>query len=989
MPVLVSLRQSPTYLYLKVYLICSLVSLFQAAPVSSRLAAARPARLLAPRGTRIVNARDATPRPSPAPASRVRLLLERWRQRAHDMAEINQLMKRDEHDLRTYPELEWDAAVRRSARLHPHETIFIARRSHRMSSEGTDDLHRFLGLPAGERVHPADVPLVALGGSGGGYRAMYGFAGFLASAKQTGLWNCLTWTAGVSGSCWTLAAYYTIAYHDAASLIRHYLATAKEVSHPMSVEALDTVARSSKGVYFLLAPLLRKAQGGRVGLGIMDLYATLTTSYQFLSREPRARLSRATFQLSKIWQRSGLDRALEPMPLFTAVRVAPHDSPGVRPHTDSSMSKGQPPKRALAQHQTSTASAIIERGQDNVRQSPIGAAEATDVLALADPRGFYQWFEVSPLEVGSSDVQAFIPTWAWGRAFVSGRSLHRMPEHSMSLILGQCTSAPAGPLTGYVAALLASLPKGTVMSRLLMLLNNFIRLKRWERRWGNPIRAGDEPNPFYGLNTRPESVAGADRGRASDGARSAVVGIGIDILHLPRLQQLVARQVSRSSKGAETGEDARLAALDRLARRVLCRSELLGWQALRDQLGADTTSDQAHDSLFRFLAVRWSAKEAAYKALYPIHVVSWKDLCVEKPLSAAVSATVSLSDEPLDLAAKESAGARSKKPQLRMSDEWLTARRSSVDGGGAPALHLAVSHDGDYVVANVLALRDAESRISAHEWEQTRLPPLPSSDDVRTSTASLAALDLASRHGDRADALPDPDPHGDATFDRGRDEASAPQAAWETSSRIRLMDSGMSNNLPNHVLAREERGADVIIAFDASSDVQKGSALQRIRNFADDCAIRLAIRPQVPGGRDGEGQSLGEDTSAHEIERRFRGKYAQRIDGWRHRDGGGAASTGQPGIETETTPPTSPPDIRFVYCPLLPNSAQPDFDPSTASFSNSYNLVWTPEQVETLIRTSSANLERHAIHTIREAIREAYEAKKARRLAGARRGEGE
>src|SRR6185437_6607115 len=97
----------------------------------------------------------------------------------------------------------------------------------------------------------------------------------------------------------------------------------------------------------------------------------------------------------------------------------------------------------------------------------------------------------------------YIPAWSWGRSFDSGHSVGRPPEQSLALILGQCTSAPAGPLTGYLSALLASLPKGTIMSRLLLLLNNFVRMKKWERLWGNPIRAGHDPNPFYGHNNKP------------------------------------------------------------------------------------------------------------------------------------------------------------------------------------------------------------------------------------------------------------------------------------------------------------------------------------------------------------------------------------------------------------------------------------------------------------------------------------------------------
>lgn len=96
--------------------------------------------------------------------------------------------------------------------------------------------------------------------------------------------------------------------------------------------------------------------------------------------------------------------------------------------------------------------------------------------------------------------------------FVSGRSLNRLPEQSLSLFLGLCTSAPAGPLTGYLSGLLASIPTGTIMSSLLSALNNFVMHKRWERRWGNPIRAADEPNFLYGHSTSELPAPSSDKG---------------------------------------------------------------------------------------------------------------------------------------------------------------------------------------------------------------------------------------------------------------------------------------------------------------------------------------------------------------------------------------------------------------------------------------------------------------------------------------------
>lgn len=114
-----------------------------------------------------------------------------------------------------------------------------------------------------------DIPTVAIGGSGGGYRATFGFISALEALQSRGCLDLIHWLAGVSGSCWSLAALYTVGKFDAGQVVRHYKNTAEEMHHPMSRRAFDTVASSSKGVYFLLAPLLTKLRSGTVGIGIM------------------------------------------------------------------------------------------------------------------------------------------------------------------------------------------------------------------------------------------------------------------------------------------------------------------------------------------------------------------------------------------------------------------------------------------------------------------------------------------------------------------------------------------------------------------------------------------------------------------------------------------------------------------------------------------------------------------------------------------------
>ncbi|KAG6360948.1 hypothetical protein INS49_012016 [Diaporthe citri] len=174
---------------------------------------------------------------------------------------------------------------------------------------------------------------------------------------------------------------------------------------------------------------------------------------------------------------------------------------------------------------------------------------------------------------------------------------------------------------------------------------------------------------------------------------------------------------------------------------------------------------------------------------------------------------------------------------------------------------------------------------------------------------------------------------------------------WERQTKIRLMDGGMSNNLPNHVLARPERAADIIISFDTSSDVQTGAATRRMYNFAKDCNIHLEDvtalsdppRPRIAT----DGKELS--TAAMELEKKFLHMYARVFHGGRE-DGR---------------------ELYIVYCPLLPNAVRPGFDPSTTAFSTSYNLAWTPEQIELLLATSEANVEHYATQMIKQVAHKA------------------
>ena len=135
-----------------------------------------------------------------------------------------------------------------------------------------------------------------------------------------------------------------------------------------------------------------------------------------------------------------------------------------------------------------------------------------------------------------------------------------------------------------------------------------------------------------------------------------IIGVGIDIVHAPRIAALVARQTPM-----------------KLATRILSPSELREWEKLSPRISIPVSITRRDlDAItakkwFKFLTVRWAIKEAAYKALFPLYRPIWKDFTVSK------------------------APAGGSKPSL------------TFDKSAKMKLHVSVSHDGEYIVANVLA----------------------------------------------------------------------------------------------------------------------------------------------------------------------------------------------------------------------------------------------------------------------------------------------
>ncbi|KIL70119.1 hypothetical protein M378DRAFT_116994 [Amanita muscaria Koide BX008] len=123
-----------------------------------------------------------------------------------------------------------------------------------------------------------------------------------------------------------------------------------------------------------------------------------------------------------------------------------------------------------------------------------------------------------------------------------------------------------------------------------------------------------------------------------------ILGIGVDVVHVPRVTALIRRR-----------------GLQKFVSRILSPQELSDWNSL-----PACTTELARS---RFLAVRWSVKEAAYKAMYPMLRPSWKELTYNND---------------------------GRKPSLLIQPH---VPQDTLKLGSS---HVSVSHDGDYVFASVV-----------------------------------------------------------------------------------------------------------------------------------------------------------------------------------------------------------------------------------------------------------------------------------------------
>lgn len=317
---------------------------------------------------------------------------------------------KEAHDPDINPEILRDAKVRVSGDLCPEEQEFRRKRQ----QHSVKALASYLNIPE-EEIHPDDVPVIAMCGSGGGLRALVAGTGSYLAAQEAGLWDCVTYTAGVSGSCWLQTLYHSsIVGRDFNKLVDHLKSRlGVHIAFPPKALNLLTTAPTSK---YLLSGVVEKLKGDPgADFGLVDIYGLLLAARLLV---PRGELGVSAGDLKLSNQTENLLNGAHPLPIYTAVR---HEIP------------------------------VLDE-QDNDRAKEHAMPEK--LLREAKSEAWFQWFEFTPYELFCEELNAGIPTWALGRHFNAGHSQlspdnFPIPELRVPGLMGVWGSAFCATLSHY------------------------------------------------------------------------------------------------------------------------------------------------------------------------------------------------------------------------------------------------------------------------------------------------------------------------------------------------------------------------------------------------------------------------------------------------------------------------------------------------------------------------------------------------------------
>ncbi|XP_044295090.1 cytosolic phospholipase A2 [Varanus komodoensis] len=189
--------------------------------------------------------------------------------------------------------------LRFSMALCDEEKAFRQQRKSRIMHH----LNKFLGA---DLTSVRDVPVIAILGSGGGFRATVGFAGVMKALYESGVLDCATYIAGLSGSTWYMSTLYSHPEFPVKGPKEINEELRNSVSHnPLKLLTPQKVKR-------YIESLWKKKRSGQP--------VTFTDIFGMLIGETLIKDNMDT-TLSEMKEK--INKAQNPLPLFTCLHVKP------------------------------------------------------------------------------------------------------------------------------------------------------------------------------------------------------------------------------------------------------------------------------------------------------------------------------------------------------------------------------------------------------------------------------------------------------------------------------------------------------------------------------------------------------------------------------------------------------------------------------------------------------------------------------------------
>jgi phospholipase A2 len=199
------------------------------------------------------------------------------------------------------------------------------------------------------------------------------------------------------------------------------------------------------------------------------------------------------------------------------------------------------------QQRNSLHGTLAPRIRDGLYPLPIGCALG------GDNKNPYYWFEFSPFEVGSPELNSYIPTWAFGRGFDKGSSVDFAPEQTLGYFLGVFGAAFAeSEYKDFFDELLHKLREKN-QAILSGIVNQILKDRNRK-----DVGGGKVHNFMHGLGSNPltnvENLMFIDAGIIFDEARG--VGANVPLLPFYRKERAVdiIIVVDASSNAGSAGE---------------------------------------------------------------------------------------------------------------------------------------------------------------------------------------------------------------------------------------------------------------------------------------------------------------------------------------------------------------------------------------------------------------------------------------------------